>query len=208
MVRAGRGVMDMALGSWRRTAIVGVLLVVLFVAVIVLATAVGPLRRTSFPGHPYPPNGSVQNPFSSDPDDLLNAGDVARVRVDFEADGRLELDAFAKGDVAILQGADAGGRLQTLQQLIVQNNAIGIVQRYQNHAQNIVVGRHVAPTGSATTWYIEERGTASLSDVAKASGQVLRTQDYSFDGRFWLAKVGDHYLITDAAISNTPSAGG
>jgi hypothetical protein len=165
-----------------------------------------PIR--SFPGHPYPPAGYVQDPFSTNPDDLLSTADVARVRSDFGRDGRVELDAFATGDAGVLSQGDTGGRLQALRQLVAQNSAAGIVQRYENHIASIVVGRRATPAGSSVTWSVDEHGTAALTDVAKATGRVLRTQTYSFDGRFWLAMVGGRYLITDAAISNEPSTGG
>jgi hypothetical protein len=89
-----------------------------------------------------------------------------------------------------------------------RTNAAGTAQRYDNHVERIVVGRLPAPSGTTVMWCVEERGAATLTDVSRASGQVLRTQSYRFDGRFWLARVGDRYVITDAAITNTPMAGG
>ena len=122
-------------------------------------------------------------------------------------DGQLEVEAFASGDASQLDQADAGGRLATVRQLIAQNNAAGVQQRYDNHVTSLVVGRRAAPTGSSSSWYVVETGTATLADVARSSGQVRRTQRYRFDGRFWLARSGDHYVITDAAISNEPLMG-
>jgi hypothetical protein len=199
---------ELALGNWPRTAAVAVVLMAAFIVVLVAASGIGPLRYASFPGHPYPPAGYVQDPFSTNPDDMLSTADVARVRSDFERDGSVELDAFATGNAGVLSQADAGGRLQTLRQLVAQNSAAGIVQRYENHVRSIVVGRRATPAGTSITWSVDEQGTAALADVEKATGTVLRTRSYRFDSRFWLAMGGGRYLITDAAISNEPSTGG
>src|SRR2546423_5893528 len=91
--KTSRGIAGLPVGSWRATLITAALVVVLFGAVIALATAYGPLRHTSFPGHPYPPAGYVENPFSSNSDDLLSAADVARVRSEFDRDSQIDLRA-------------------------------------------------------------------------------------------------------------------
>jgi hypothetical protein len=205
---AGRGPADLALGSWRRTLLVAVAMAAIFAGVVAAVATFGDLSHTSFPGHPYPPAGYYRNPFSTDPGDLVSAADAARVRASFQADGAIELDAFARGDATALPQADAGGRLATLQRLVEQNNAAGTVQRYDNHIDGVVVGRLAAPGSSTVTWSVEERGTATLTDISRADGRVVRTQRYRFDGRFWLARAGDRYVITDASIVNTLLAGG
>jgi hypothetical protein len=194
---------DLVLGSWRRTLIAAAAIVSVFAVVIVVTTRLGDLLHANFPGHQYPPAGFYRNPVPGG-DELINAADAAGVRADFQEDGRVEVDAFARGDPALLAQSDAGGRLARLGQVIDQNNSVGIVQRFENRIDSLVVGRRPAPTGSAITWFVEEKGTSASEDVAKASGQVLRRQSFRFDGQFWLAKVGDRYVITDAAITNKP----
>jgi len=202
-VRASRSVAATIVGSGRRLVASAAMLVV-----VAVAGTLGPLRHASFPGHPYPPSGYVLNPFSTNPDDLLSVADIARVRAAFEQDGQAELDAFARGDAGGLSLADAGARLHTLQQLIAQNNAAGIVQRYENHVESVLVGRRASPDSASIAWHVEEKGTTRLTDAAKATGRVLGTQSYRFNGRFWLAMIGGRYLITDAAVLNEPSPGG
>jgi hypothetical protein len=203
-----RRLADMPLRRWRGTLIAAAVIVAVVGAVVGGAVTFGDLRYTSFPGHSYPPAGTYGNPFSKDRGDLVNAADAARVKAGFQADGQLEVDAFARGDATSLPQSDAGGRLATLQRLIAQNTASGIVQRYDNHVENVVVGRLAVPGSTSVAWCVQERGTATLTDVARTSGQALRTQRYRFDGRFWLARAGDRYVITDAAITTTPLAGG
>ena len=167
-----------------------------------VASTSGPLRHTSFPGHPYPPSGFVHNPFSSNPDDLLSVADVARVRADLLADGDAELEAFAAGDRSALSRADTGNRLTRLKQLLDENDANGIVQQEQDSRGSIVVGRLPDPRDPSVTWCVQESGTSTLIDIAKSGGKQLRIQRYRFAGRFWLARVGDRYLITDADVGN------
>ena len=192
---------DLVLGSWRRTLVAAMVILLAFATVIAGATTFGDLQRANFPGHPYPPAGFYRNPFPGS-DELINAAEAAKVKADFEKDGQTEVDAFARGDSTRLVQSDAGGRLARLRQVIDQNNSAGVVQRFENHVESIVVGRRLAPAGSSITWFVEEKGTATSADVAKANGQVLQTQRFRFDGKFWMAKAGDHYVITDAAITN------
>ncbi len=194
---------DLVLGSWQRTLIAAAAIVAVFAVVIVVTTKLGDLQHANFPGHQYPPAGFYRNPVPGG-DELVNAAEAARVKADFQRDGQAEVDAFALGDPAPLTQFDAGGHLTRLRQVIDQNNAAGVVQRYENHVDSLVVGRCTAPTDPSVQWCAVEKGSAKLVDVAKSSGQVLRTQTYRFDGKFWLAKAGDRYLITDAAISNQP----
>jgi hypothetical protein len=200
--KTGRGMAGLPVSSWRATLITAVVIVALFAVVIGVASTYGPLRHTSFPGHPYPPAGYVQNPFSSNPDDLLSAADVARVRTDLLADGDSELRAFALGDKSVLSQADVGNRLTRLEQILDENDANGIVQREQDNRGSIVVGRLPDPRDPSITWCVQETGTSTLTDISKSGGQQLRVQRYRFEGRFWLSKVGDHYLIADADVTN------
>jgi hypothetical protein len=201
-------VADVMLGSWKRTLLAAAVIVVVVVGAVAGLATFGDLRHASLPGHPYPPAGYERNPFSPNPDDLMRVADAKRVKASFQEDGSIELDAFARGDASMLGRADRGGRLSTLQGLIEQNNAAGIVQRYGNRVEQLLVGRLPAPGTTTVMWCVEERGTATLTDVRRASGQIERTQRYRFEGRFWLASAGDRYVVTDAAITNTPLAGG
>lgn len=194
---------DLVLGSWRRTLVAAAVILLAFAVVIAAATTFGDLRHANFPGHPYPPPGFYRNPFPGS-DELVNAAEAAQVKADFVRDGEAELDAFSRGDQTPLAQADAGGRLARLRQVIDQNNSAGIVQHFENRVESVVVGRRAAPTGSSITWFVEEKGTSTSTDLAKVSGQVLRKQSFRFDGKFWMAKVGDHHVITDAAITNEP----
>jgi hypothetical protein len=194
----GRGVAGLAIGSWRSTLIAAAVLVMLFVAVIAVAATSGPLRHTSFPGHPYPPSGFVQNPLSSNPDDLLSAADVARVRSEFDRDGQIDLRAVESGDTAILTQARTGNALDSLRKLIDANNGQGVAEREQIKDDAIVVGQLSDPGGPAQVkWCVEERGVGTITYFVKSTGSVVRTETIRFDYRFWFAQVGDGYLITD-----------
>src|SRR5262245_50747027 len=96
---------DLTIGSWLRPAIVAVVIGCVFVAAVAVVLRVGDLRLANFPGHPYPPTGYYRNPFSDDPGDLIDAATAARVRADFQRDGQLEVDAFARGDASLLDQA-------------------------------------------------------------------------------------------------------
>jgi hypothetical protein len=186
--------------------VAAILLVGLFVAALALAATFGPLRHTSFPGHPYPPPGYYVNPFSKQPSDLVNAAEAARVRADFVQDGNIELDAFAGADPSGLDRSDTGNSLLRLRELVRQDVGAGVLRRYDNHIDSVVVGRLPDPASPSTSWCVEEAGHSTLLTVAKSSGQVVSTQSYRFEGKFWLARVADRYLITDAEVSNQPGA--
>jgi hypothetical protein len=196
--KAGHGLVGLPLGSSRGTLIVAGVLVALFVAVIVVVSTSGPLRHTSFPGHPYPPSGLVQNPFSSNPDDLLNVTDVARVKAEFSRDGDIDLQAVERGDTAILAQARTGNALDSLRKLIDTNNSQGIAEHELVKDNAVIVGRLPDPGGPAqVTWCVEERGVGTIAYFVKSTGAVVRTQAVPFDYRIWLAQVGDRFLITD-----------
>jgi hypothetical protein len=203
----GREIADLAVGNWPRTLIGAAVILGAFGVAIALVARHPDLGRASFPGHPYPPAGYERNPFGASADDLVSSAEAARVKADFQRDGQTELDAFALGDASLLMQADAGGRLATLQRVIDQNNRASFVQRYMNEVDSVVVGRQAIAGSSTVAWSVEEKGSAIVSDIAKGDGRELHRQSYRFDGRYWLTKAGDRYLITDAAISNTPLTG-
>jgi hypothetical protein len=168
-----------------------------FAAVLGVASRYGDLRHASFPGHPYPPPGTYLNPFSKNPDDLVNAAEAARVRASFEKDSQIDLQAVERGDAALLTQVRSGNALNSLRQLVETNNAQGIAEREQVKDDALLVGRLPDPNDQRLTWCVEERGTGAITYFTKATGQVIRTQTAAFDHRTWLALVGDRYLITD-----------
>jgi len=200
---SGRG-SDLVAGSWRRTLVVAVVLVGLVAAGLIYVGGPGPLRQVSYPGHPYPPAGYYANPFGRS-DDLVNAGDAQRVKEDFLNDGAIELEAFQRGDASLLARSDTGNSLARLQVLLQQDHAAGVVRRYDNHVEKVVVGRLSDSASPSVTWCVEEMGTSTLTTIRKSNGQAVDTQSYRFDGKFWLVRVGDRYLITDAEVSNQPT---
>lgn len=201
-MRAGRARTG-PLESWRGTLIVALILIALFAAVVVVASARGPLRHVSFPGHPYPPPGLVQNPFS-DRDDLLDETDVVRVRSEFQRDSQVDLVAVERGDAGLLEQARTGNALDSLVRLIESNNAQGIAEREQVSDDAVIVGRLPDPNDPEhVTWCVEERGRGTNTYFAKTTGQPVRTETVTFDHRTWLARAGDRYLIKDVEVLPT-----
>lgn len=201
---------DLVLGSWPRT-VTAAGLIALLVVLGLWAFAsgwLGGLRYESFPGHPYPPTGYYQNPFNpKDRGDLINATQASSVKADLLGDGDLELQAIGSGDPALLGPADAGNRLARLQQIISDNTKAGVTARQVTKFDSIVVGRQSDPNSPGITWCVEEKGRATITYLAKASGQTLREESFAFDDRYWLSDRGGHFLIVDAEIINRPGPG-
>ena len=208
--RTASRVGDLIWGSWRRTLGASVLILAVFAILVWLLAAGGlaTLRHTSFPGHPYPPTGYYLNSFSNDPDDLIKTSDAAAVRSDLLNDGQIELKAVESGDPSLLGDADTGNRLAKLQQIIAQYSTQGIFARQQTHFDSIVVGRLADPNQLSTVTCVEEKGTATISYVAKSNGAVVRQESFRFDDKFWLVRINGRYLIADAQISNQPAGSG
>jgi hypothetical protein len=194
---------DLVVGSWRRTAAIAVVIVAVAMVAVAYFGGLGPLRQASYPGHPYPPSGYTANPFGGD---LINASDAQRIKEDFLNDGAIELQAFQRGDSSMLAQSDTGSSLARLQVLVQQDAVAGVVRRYDNQVQKVVVGQTPDRSSPSVTWAVEEMGQATLTTIRKSNGQAVDTQRYRFDGKFWLAKVGDHYLITDTEVTNQPIA--
>jgi hypothetical protein len=201
---------DLVLGSWPRTLAASVL-IALVAVVGVWAYASGALtnlRYASFPGHPYPPAGYYQNPFNpKDRGDLINEADARRVKADLLRDGDIELQAVASGSEAALAQADSGNRLARLQQVVHDYNAAGLTVRQETHFDSLLVGRLADPNSPAVTWCVQEKGKATITYVAKSTGQTTRQESFSFTDKYWLIRSGDHYLIVDAEINNQPASG-
>ena len=193
---------DLLAGSPRRALVVGALVVAAGLGVVLLVASVGDLSHANLPGHPWPPPGTYHNPLDpSNPDDLLNSAEAARVKADLLSDGQIELDALARGDASNLAKADTGNAQLGLRHLIDANNAAGLVERQQVHYDAIVVGRLADRANpSLVTWCVEERGTGTVTRYLKSTGQAVRTETVAFSARFWLVRVGDRYLISDVEV--------
>ena len=205
LVGASRSMGNFLVGSWLRTGLVALLVLLIFgVAAWAGATGrVADLRYANIPWiHPYPPAGYYINPLNptGDRGDLVNSGDASRVKSDLTADGQVEIDAFAHGQSSELSQAETGRALEQSRQSIANNDQSGVFELAANNIQSTVVGRLTDPNDSTITWCVEERGSTTLTFVTKATGTVVRKDSFSFDAKYWLALVGDKYLIVDVQI--------
>jgi hypothetical protein len=199
-------------GSWTRVGITAVVLLVLWLAFAWLA-ATGRLAELGYLNvpllHPYPPAGYVQNPFNpGDKGNLINVAQAAQVKADLLQDGQLELQALAQGDPDLVGQADTGRAKETLLALIAKNNAAGVTERQQTKLDSVVVGRSPDPSDSSIQWVVEEKGSATISRNSKANDTLVSSQSVRFDAKFWMLKVGSHYLIADVLIDSQPITGG
>jgi hypothetical protein len=199
-------------GSWTRVLITAAVLLVLWLAFAWLAATgrLAELRYLNVPLlHPYPPAGYVQNPFNpGDKGNLINVAQAAQVKADLVQDGQLELQALAQGDPNLAGQADTGRAKDTLLMLIAKNNAAGVIERQQTKLDSVVVGRSPDPGDSSIQWVVEENGTATISRYSKANDTLISSQAVRFDAKFWMLKVGNHYLIADVLINSQPISGG
>ena len=192
------------LGSWARTGLAAVVLVLILGSIAVLGATgrLGDLRYLNIPLiHPWPPAGYYQNPFSpTDRGDIVNASEAANVKNDLVADGQLELQADRAADGSLLVGADTGNRLTKLRAALEQNRAAGVSEDFTNQLTSVRVGKLADPNDASVTWCVEEVGTSRITLTSLANGQVIRQYTIRFDDKFWLVLVGGHYLITDAEV--------
>jgi hypothetical protein len=163
------------------------------------------LQYTNVPVlHPYPPAGYFVNPYTGDPRDLLNSAEASRVKADLLRDGQLQVDALAQGSATVLSQTATGNYLAKLDETVATNNAQGVVYREQHQVDSMTVGRLGDPNSPTfITWCVEESGSGAATYVNKLSGQSVSAYRFRFRNRFWLARVGDRYLVADAAISST-----
>jgi hypothetical protein len=173
------------------------------VAGLALAGRFGNLSQWSFPGHPYPPQGFYVNPFGHDKGDLVNAAEAARVKADHLADGQAELRAFESGDPSLLSVGIAGARLAKDKSLIEANSQQGVTERFESNYSSIVVGHLEDPNDSATIWCVAEKGEGRITLTAKSDGRTVSVRHFHFDGKFWLRRVSDRYLIVDALVTSS-----
>jgi len=194
------------LGSWTRTGLAAVVLVLILGSIAVLGATgqLSDLRYLNIPLiHPWPPSGSYQNPFNpTDRGDLVNASEAAKVKSDLVADGQIELQATRTGDGSHLTEADTGPNLVRLRSVLARNAADGVTEDFSNQITKVTVGKLADPNDPNVTWCVEEIGTSRITYSRTSDGSVVRTQLIKFDDRFWLIQQSGHYLITDVQVSS------
>jgi len=194
------------LGSWTRTGLAAVVLVLILGSIAVLGATgqLSNLRYLNIPLiHPWPPAGSYQNPFNpTDRGDIVNASQAAKVKSDLVEDGQVELKAYRASDGSLLDGADTGNRLVKLRAALVQNHAAGVSEDFTNQLTSVRVGKLADPNDASVTWCVEEVGTSRITLTNAASGQTIRQYTIRFDDKFWMVLVGGRYLITDAEVQS------
>ncbi len=158
--------------------------------------------------HPYPPAGQYVNPFTGDPRDLVSSTEAAMVRADFLADGKVELDAYARGDASALPQSATGRALLKATHVLAQNTANGVLEQDQVHLDQVIVGRLADPNDSSITWCVREVGSGKLVFVSRATGRVTSSQAVRFDSKYWVSRVGDRYLIADVLITTQSGTSG
>ena len=194
------------LGSWTRTGLAAVVLVLILGSIAVLGAngQLSDLRYLNIPLiHPWPPAGNYQNPFNpTDRGDIVNASQAAKVKSDLVEDGQVELKAYRSSDGSLLDGADTGNRLVKLRAALVQNHAAGVSEDFTNQLTSVRVGKLADPNDASVTWCVEEVGTSRITLTNAANGQTIRQYTIRFDDKFWMVLVGGRYLITDAAVQS------
>ena len=194
------------LGSWTRTGLAAVVLVLILGSIAVLGATgqLSDLRYLNIPLiHPWPPAGNYQNPFNpTDRGDIINASQAAKVKGDLVEDGQVELKAYQASDGSLLDGADTGNRLIKLRAALVQNHAAGVSEDFTNQLTSVRVGKLADPNDASVTWCVEEVGTSRITLTNAANGQTIRQYTIRFDDKFWMVLVGGRYLITDAEVQS------
>ena len=194
------------LGSWTRTGLAAVVLVLILGSIAVLGATgqLSDLRYLNIPLiHPWPPAGNYQNPFNpTDRGDIINASQAAKVKSDLVEDGQVELKAYRASDGSLLDGADTGNRLVKLRAALVQNHAAGVSEDFTNQLTSVRVGKLADPNDASVTWCVEEVGTSRITLTNAANGQTIRQYTIRFDDKFWMVLVSGRYLITDAEVQS------
>src|SRR5258708_20548255 len=182
------------LGSWARTGLAAVVLVLILGSIAALGATGGrgDLGCANIAGiDPWAPAGYYQNPFNpADRGDVVNASDAAKVKGDLVADGQVELRAYQTSDGSLLQGADTGNRLAKLRSALDQNHAAGVFEDFKNQLTTVRVGKLVDPNDSSVTWCVQEIGTSRITLTKAADGSVIQQFSITFDDKFWMKSVG------------------
>ncbi len=198
-----RGVSGLGVGGRLWAGLLVAVVVVAGIGWFSLSGRLAGLQYTNVPPfHPYPPPGHFVNPYTGDPRDILSSAEAAHVKTDLMRDGDLQLGALAEGNAAILPQTATGNYLAKINETVAANNAQGVIYREQHQLDSIVVGRLADPNAPSITWCVEESGSGAATYVRKSNGQSVSTYRFRFRNRFWLARVGDRYLVADAAISS------
>ena len=189
-------------GSWSRTlAAIGVLVVL--AAILSTLTLSGRFADLRYADIPWlrPPQGFAVNPLNpTDRGDLINLAEAAKVRSDLQADGRIEVDAYAHGLTDPLSEADTGRALAKAVEGVISNNHAGLYEVASSQLDSVVVGRLPDPNQTTISWCLVERGVSTLTFVAQSTGATVRTESFRFEGKFWLTRVNGRYLIADVDI--------
>jgi hypothetical protein len=194
-------------GGWGIASAVAIVAVVLVVVIgwLSLTGRLAGLQYANVPVvHPYPPAGYYVNPFTGDQRDLVRTADAHEVRSDFDRESQLQLDAFARGDRSLLPQTAAGRYLTTLDGSLQTNTASGILEQEKDNTTSVVVGHLADPNASGVTWCVEQKGSGQTRFVRKSDGSVARTLKFHFTSRYWMQRLGDHYLMVDAMIESVP----
>ena len=203
-------VRGLVVGSWTRVLVTAGVILALWIAFLGVAVGghLGDLRYLNVPLlHPYPPAGYVQNPFNSgDKSDLIRVAEASQVKADLLTDGQAELRALEKGDASLLSDAAVGRAQERVAALIAQNNSAGVFERESVKLDSVVVGRLADPNDPSIVWMVEEQGTGTITYVSKSTQATVRSESVRFSSRFWLTKVGGHYLIADALVQSAQRA--
>ncbi|MHB8507394.1 MAG: hypothetical protein ACYDGR_01935 [Candidatus Dormibacteria bacterium] len=162
------------------------------------------LRHANLPFHPYPPAGYSFNGLDpGNKDDLINIAEANKVKGDLVTDGHGELQALETGDADLLIRSDAGNRLAKEREVIAANAAQGLTERFSNQLTTLKVGRLRDPNDASVDWCVTESGATTITMVRTSTGAAASERKFRFDGKFWLRRVGDHYMIVDAEISTS-----
>ncbi len=193
------------MGSWARTVAAAVAVLTIFgiVAGLAVTGRLGDLRHANIPVvHPWPPAGSIQNPFNpTDRGDVIDRATAQRVAADLVTDGQIELQAARTGDGSKLDQADAGNNLTRIRSVLARNAANGVTQDFNNQITKVTVGRLADPNNAGVTWCVEEIGTSRVTSTRTSDGSVVKVEFFRFDDLFWLVERGGRFLITDVQTS-------
>lgn len=209
LVGASRRMGDLFVGSWVRTGIVALLVLLVF-GVTAWAGATGRLAELRYANvpwiHPYPPAGYFINPLdpTGNRGDLVDGATASRIKADLLTDGELELKALQTNDASLLDQADTGNSLAKIRSLLAQNEAAGLTEDFQNHLTSIRVGKLTDPNEKSVTWCVEEIGTSRITLTKATGGDVVRQDSIRFDDKFWMVLVDGRYLITDVEAHSQP----
>src|SRR5438874_1715322 len=80
--------------------------------------------------------------------------------------------------------------------------------RQRTRLESVVARSSPEPRDSSMQWVVEEKGPATTTRHSKANDTLVSSQAVRVDAKFWMLKVGNHYLIADVLINSQPITGG